>query len=385
MSDPTTPTLGHNNPPEPITPEAIQERLARDNAQLLTRMADLGKRADEAPAKLDTEEENSVAQDLFKEMRKAKSDADGAFKIEKEPFDLAVKAVKAFFAKPTDVLVAKQATLKSKIDDFLERKKAKAAAEAAAKAARERQEAADRLRAAQEAEARRVAAERAEAEARAAAERARIEKEAAEAAAAKARARARKLQKLEPYLRKRSAREAARLADREAARQAEEADRLAREAAKKKAQDEAAAETAKAAQLRKDTKAHERTADSAERAQGDAAKEAQVEMVLSDKLEQRAGRTERRMGSAADLSRSRGDLGSVGSLARRWTADVTDFELLIQGGDDLDEAVRLGKLITLLNFVHRDAVSAAVNKAMTAGVRDLPGVHYEQVEEGRIV
>ena len=84
----------------------------------------------------------------------------------------------------------------------------------------------------------------------------------------------------------------------------------------------------------------------------------------ADRLDQAA------QASDAELARTRGELGTVGTMAKRWTYKVTNYD-----------AVPLDRLRP---FLAREAIDAAVFRLMQTGVRELPGVEFEQVSEARV-
>jgi hypothetical protein len=120
-------------------------------------------------------------------------------------------------------------------------------------------------------------------------------------------------------------------AEERAARRAEdeERSRLAREAREKA---EAEALEARAAGQAAKEEAREARSDAREAVQEKkgAAKAVQLHEAAADQAANRGDRLERRIENStdADLSRTRGDLGTVGSLARRWTYTITDEDAL---------------------------------------------------------
>jgi multidrug efflux pump subunit AcrA (membrane-fusion protein) len=184
--------------------------------------------------------------------------------------------------------------------------------------------------------------------------------------------------------RKRAAEEA----ERKARAEAEAAERRREQARKDTEEAEARAKAAKEANereiARQQVLAAKAEADRATIAKVEAeaeARAAKTEVREADRdatlaagaavrLEKRAERIEDKITDTAALSRTRGELGTVGSLARRWTYRVTDYDAI--------------PLERLKPFLNRDAIDAAVYRLMQTGERDLPGVVFEQVEEARI-
>lgn len=162
------------------------------------------------------------------------------------------------------------------------------------------------------------------------------------------------------------ARAAARQRDIDAANKAsaerEEAEAAAL-AAKQRAKDAREEEKDARADL-KDAKADIRVAGREERAASGAA----------ERHESRAEKHERKAeGPEGDLIRTRGDLGSVGTLARRWNYYVIDRQALAKDG------------LKIWAFIHQDAIDTAIQKYMDGGGRDLAGVEFKHETEGRVI
>lgn len=119
-----------------------------------------------------------------------------------------------------------------------------------------------------------------------------------------------------------AAREAQRRADEEAAAKA----RAEREAAEREA--EAAKANAKA--LKAEARSHAADAREAYADQKEAAKAADILSDDADRTENRADRIERKIEKStdADLSRTRGELGTVGSLSKSWNHHIVDEDAL---------------------------------------------------------
>lgn len=323
-------TIGDNNPP-------LKEQLEIRHEEIFRRLDELIEDAKSAPTEIETDQACGDVQDLVRMMRKALNAAEEARKAEKEPFDDAVKIVNATFKKPSEALEAVMKDLKARTEKFLEAKKAREAARLAEIARLEREERERKAAEAAAAERRKQEAEEAERKARAAAEEAERRREQARREEEAARERAKK-------------------ATEEAER--EEARLLAIKARGEQ-------DRATVAKIEAEAEARE--------AKGEA-REANKEAVLltgdAVRAEKRAERIDAAIEDGAALSRTRGDLGTVGSLAKRWTYRVVDFNAL--------------PLDTLRPFLARDAIDAAIFRLMQTGVRELPGVIFEQVEEARI-
>jgi chemotaxis protein histidine kinase CheA len=322
--------IGSNNPP-------IKERLEMEYPEIFGRLNQLLDEAKSVPEKIDNEADASKAQDLVKMMRVAIKQADATRDAEKEPYAQAVKEVNATFKMPMEKLDAAMKGIISRYNAFLEEKKAAEAARLAEEARKQREEAAKREAELREAEERKRAAEEAERKARAEAEAAERRREQARKDTEEAEARAK------------AAKEAN---EREIARQQVLA---------------AKAEADRATIAKVEAEAEARAAKTEVR---EADRDATLAAGAAVRLEKRAERIEDKITDTAALSRTRGELGTVGSLARRWTYRVTDYDAI--------------PLERLKPFLNRDAIDAAVYRLMQTGERDLPGVVFEQVEEARI-
>lgn len=406
--------LGHNKPPATIydisnpeerrecikaliAPEITVEIVRGANVQLLDRVDEVKASAAKVPAKIETDDHAAKSSDVLKVIGKTITALNAAKKVATEPYKSADRAAGAVFQKPADELGELKADIAGRTQPFLDAKKAaeeerrrKAAdearerelealrraeaAEAAARVAEEQkrkaQEEADRARAerdAQLAEARRAQeeADRAKAEAaRIEVERKALLKRQAEEAAEAARIKA----KDEAEAAARKERLAAQLAelDRLAAQRAEQqakadAERRAADAAR----DEAVRQRAKKDAAEKDAAEAAKLQKTAERQEAAANKQA----VAADK---HAGRVELALEQAtpAELSRVRGDFGSVSSLGQYWKATVIDY-------DKLDKN-------RLWPHIHREAIDHALTKWMneqnaTPEARRMPGAVMEQI------
>lgn len=322
--------MGSNNPP-------LKEQMEMRHSAIFERLAQLLDAAREVPPKITAESEASRAQDLVKMMRVAIKQADATRDAEKEPYADAVKQINATFKKPMEALDAAMRDIISRYNNFLEEKKAAEQARLAEEARKQREEAERREAEAREAERRKFEAEQAERRARAEAEEAERRREAA---------------KREAEAAERRAKDAKEAAEREEARMA---------VLKAKAE----ADQARIAKIEAEAAARDAKQEARE-----ANKEADLALGAALRLEKRAERIEDKLDDDAALTRTRGDLGSVGSLAKRWTYRIVDFDAI--------------PMERLKPFIHRDAIEAAIYRYMQTGERELPGVVFEQINEARI-
>lgn len=157
------------------------------------------------------------------------------------------------------------------------------------------------------------------------------------------------------------------------------ADEEAAEAARKaRAEAEAAAEAARSdlKGARKEVTEAQKGANQAAQAEKGAARDAGRAEEEAGRLDSRAGRAERKLENStdADYSRIRGDLGTVGSQARRWIHYIVDEEALRAASGPLGP------------FLLLDAMSKATTHLMRARqggftgelvkLPDLPGVEF---------
>lgn len=398
MSD-ATPGLGHNLPPEETPPMTVQDRLARDHAQLAARIKELEALADAAPAEVKDEETFKPLSDLLKAGRVALSASEAARKIENEESRRTTAMIDAWFKNPATILADKLKALKDRTDAYLDDKKAAEEKRRKAEADRKIELAKEKAEDALWAEAR---GELAAYDARKADERAAVERLRKEAAARRAdhlRDQAKRLKAVEPYLaaraeRRRKAAEARAEATRKAAaddrarleaegdhrlvleaedrRRADEAARVA--AARQKTADELKVAQAETAQARRaETKASGQADLLAEQAE-EHADEAEDLGDAADRLQGRADKAVRRANaSPADMSRTRSEMGTTSSVSKTWQMTSLDRDAL-----DLN---------LLRGFLHPDAVAVAARGYMMAHRNDpggpkLEGAVFEQVEEG---
>jgi hypothetical protein len=338
----------HNLPPQEralttdaAALEALRVDVLEENAEVLATLQERIKAFEAVPAVITTAEDAGKADDLFKMMRRAKSRADEARKTATEPYRMRADLINAIFEKPMSTIADLQKELKARVQIYMDAKATRERVEREARAAREREEAQRKLDEAAAAERERVQREKDAQDARDRERKAREEKEEAERVAAQLKAQAKK--------------------------QVEDAAERAR------LQAAAEAEKARARELRKTERA---ARDEATEATEDAERlevETQVEFAGAEKATARADKADRAaQASPADLSRTRSDLGSVGSLTRSWKVISVDTTRV--------------DLSRLRGYFHPDAIGAAAQRYMMdhrfdAGGPKLEGCVFEQVED----
>lgn len=390
------PTIGHNSGATDISEliestlkkadsieRGAKEYLEGENADLMRRLQAINTMiAGGLPSKISTKAEAEKLSDARFAIKKWVSAAKQARTAAKRPWDGIAKAFYAVFARPIDDLEevdAKQ--IEPVLADWQEREAARIKREAEDAARIQREEADKRAREAAEAEARRLDAERAEREAKERAERAERDRLAAIEAAAKAKREqeaaeraaieARERERIEAAERKarmereakedehRRLGEAVGQATRAIARIVEKAehDRVMEEMRKREAESKerariAAAEKREAERAAIEARKDQRTEKRNENEAIDAAIRADKK---ADKNEDIAGTR------PAELSRVRGEAGSVSSLRTFWT-----FRDIDRATIDLD---------ALRQHIPIDALGSAVRSYIDAGGRSLRGVH----------
>lgn len=372
-----TPGIGDN-----LRNAPLKEQLEARYPDIFTRLAELENAAALVPEKLRSDDESGKAQDLIKMMRVAMKQADGAREVEKEPYAQAVKEVNATFKMPIERVEKVMKQIMARVDAYLEEKAAAERLRREDEARRQREESERLAREAEDAERRRVEAERQrkiEEERAAEAERQRLkaveEQRAAEARAAAAKAEEARLAQARLAREAAAARQKeideAAAAERAAQRKIDEA--AAAEAKTNRETEEAAAAEAKrqAAKAREEQQQAEEGARAAKRDAKEAGRDEKAAMGAALRTEKRADRMDQAAGASdADMSRNRGELGTVASLARRWTCRVVDRRAI--------------PLERLRDFINPDAIDAAVYRFMMAGQRELPGVVFEEITEARV-
>ena len=369
MNEQATPTtddspapIGHNEPPA-----TLGEQILRDHRSIFDRIAELTAAAERMPDEINDEETHKKALDQFKMMRVALRTAEETRKIEKEPFTIKAKEVDGTFAKHTGPFKKLMDSIKEKTERFAQVLKERERIAREEKARREREEAERKEREAREAEERRLEAERKKREAEEAAAKAQAEREAAERRAREERERAEEARQRAAEERRRAQEAEDERAKAEAQRKADDAKRLKEEAEERARQEREAAQ--EALEKRRAAEAEAREAKADERVETRIERESLADAVNAEK---RAVKFERRADAgSADLSRSKSDRGTTGSLSETWVATITDYD-----------AIPLEKI---RGFIHREAVEKAVNLFVKAGGRDLPGVVIEKEDNIRIV
>lgn len=362
----------HNFPP-PVPPseDLILADLRNRYPDVETRAAELIDAAKTYPEKIADGDDDTAGkmQALLREMAVAKKSWGATRSIEKGPWQQTADIVFAFFKKPEEDVGKVHDALKARHTDYLERKAATARIEAERKAKLEREAAEKKAKDAAELEERKFAAQQAEEDAAAAAREAAENKDTDEqdlldlkatlAKAKLARANARRDRNKDAF------------------------DTMQVEIARLDIVIEAA--RAKLAATRRAAKDAQAAAEKQARESAkieDAHRKAEAETIRTEK---RATRAESAAGgSNADMSRTRGEHGTVGSLSGRWTPRVIDRDEI--------------PLDALRGYIHPDAIDAAITRFMRdhqtgwAARRDkgsvadaLKGVVFDWVPEGRIV
>lgn len=378
--------MGHNKPPLAVE---VRER----HKDVFDAMDDLASALELVPPQITNDDDEGKAQDVVLKCKKVISTAKAMHKIEKDPFNEKIKELKNLFEIPIEKVEKVAKTVLERLDVYKEKKaaderrrredEARKAAEEAAKKQAEAEEADRKRREAEEArrqeeeKARKAQEERerAEKEAKEAreraealkAEQARLEAERKEREAEEAAAKAEHDKVLEEQRRKEREDHDKRMAELKAQREAEEAKaKAAREEAAKALQERREAEDAAAA---------------AKREEKAAAREVNNNLEDAVKLERRSAKLEGAANaSEAELSRGRGDYGSVGSRATFWTWRMLDRDKV--------------PLEALRAYIHPDAIDAAVTRFMNShrpelgqgrDVNDLlPGVEFYRDTNTRV-
>jgi hypothetical protein len=349
----------HNNPPEHLRPETIAQRLTKLFKPMVDRLAGIEAEAANMPDVIEDDETSKAIGDLVKIAKTELRAAEAARKAEKDPYKAAGDQVDGFFKVKADRVKSVVAALEQRVSSYLQVK--------AQREARRRQEEADRLRAeaearmreAEEADARRAEAEAAALNERATADAARVGLDVALGLASDAR--------VERTLAESEMRDAKRANDPDAYTTASKrrddahAKATALEARVKELRAQEAAANERAREQERAAKAERKAAD-------DAIGQAVVHGTASTRHEKAA------TASAADLSRTRGDLGSVASLRTDWV-----FDNLERTNIDL-EALRQHLPLTAIEQAVRSWINA--NKdGLKSGEAKLRGVRvFEQTK-----
>lgn len=324
--------IGGNNPPGPLDPVEVQRVIREQNIALFNRVAELVAAAAGVPKAITDEEANKKASDVAKALGKAIKALKDGKTIAMEPYKTAASAAGATFQANVDTLQALRDDIDERRQPWLERKAAEEQARRDEEARQKREAELEAMRRLEEANRQRQEAEAAKAKAEA-------EMRAAQAARDKA------------------------LADAADAKRREQEAKDNAERASARAEAERA--RAHAIIAKADMTVAGSTMAEASRVEKAAARDEKVFTKVAVAADRQAERHEKAAeASPAELSRTRGDLGSVSGLNQYWAAEVDDF-------DRLDKA-------KLWPFIDREAISAAVYKWMKAQpaearFRQMPG------------
>jgi actin-related protein len=362
--------IGHNRPPLAVE---VRER----HKDLFVKLDELESAHELVPPVILDDETEGAAQDVYKKCKIAVKTATAMHKLEKEPYDTAIKELKATFAIPSEKVDKAAEVILKRIDAYKEKKAIEERRKREEEARKVAEEAARKQREAEEADRKRREAEEARREEEERAAKAQAEREKAEREAREARERADRLKeeqaRMERERKEREAREAEeakvraqRNAEEEARRKAEreEHDRKMADLAKQRAEEEAKAKAAReeAAKALAERRAAEDAAAAAKREEKAAEREADHNLDDAVRLERRSAKLEDAANaSEAELSRGRGDYGSVGSRATFWTWRMLDRDAV--------------PLEALRAYIHPDAIDAAVTRFMNA--------HRPELGQGR--
>lgn len=364
------PPKDHNKPPLSIE---VRER----HKDVFNTLDELATADALVPAVIQNDDEEGKAQDIELKCKKVIKTAEAMHKLEKEPFDKSIKELKSTFAIPIEKVDKVAKAINARINTYKEKKaveerrrreeEARKAAEEAAQKQREAEEADRKRREAEEA--RRLEEERAR--------KAQEERERAEREAKEAKERADRLKEEQARLEqerkereKREAEERAKKAEQDAALEAqrkkerEEHDKRMAELKAQREAEEAKAREAReaAAQALAERRAAEDAAAAAKREEKAAQREVNNNLDDAVRLERRSAKLDDASKvSEAELSRGRGDFGSVGSRVTTWTWRMIDRD-----------AVPLEQLRA---YLHPDAIDAAVTRFMNA--------HRPELGQGR--
>jgi chromosome segregation ATPase len=385
--------IGGNKPP-------IAEQMKENHRDLFEQLEQLAAAAELVPPVILNDEDEGAAQDVVLKCKRVIKTADAMHKLEKEPYDKIIKELKAAFAIPTEKVEKVVKVIVERLDVYKEKKAAEERRKREEEARKQREEAERLQREAEEADRKRREAEEARRIEEERAARAQAERERAEREAREARERAERLREEQARLeRERKEREAREAEEAKAKAVQDEKDRIEREA-RRKAEEEAHAK--RMAELKAQREEEDRKAREAREAAAKALEERRQaeEAAAAAKRDERANakivnnaiddavRMEKRadkldgaaQASEADLSRGRGDYGSVGSRVTTWTYTIINRDRI--------------PLEKLRSFIHPDAIDAAVSRFMQANRPELgkgrdcddllPGVEFHTVTNTRV-
>lgn len=143
-----TPTLGHNNPPEPTLIERLQAKYTAD----LKEAEDLLAAALTVPERIDDDATQGKVSDLIRRMAASQKRLGENLDFEKKPLEDDIRIMKATFDNPWDRLEATRKDIKKLTTDYTARKDAAEKKRLEEIAAKKREEEALALRLSQEAE-----------------------------------------------------------------------------------------------------------------------------------------------------------------------------------------------------------------------------------------
>ena len=383
-------TIGHNLPPVSVD---VRSR----NKELFDEMDRLAGAEALVPEVIDNDEDEGAAQDLAMKCKKTVAQSKAIYKVEVEPLNATLKVIKNAFAIPQQKVEETAKAVVARIDVYKDKKAAAERRRREDEAEKQRQEAERLAQEAAAAEARRVEAERARREEEEKARMAELAKLQAQEDARRAREREAaakaEQQRLEAEAKARREREEIEAKARAERAEADaEADRLAQERrdaeakAHAEAMEKARVEREQAEMDAREARDRQQKALEERRLADEAAKIAKQQERSAARDEKHnladAVRTEKRadrlddsaQASAADLSRGRGEYGSVGSLTTRWTWRMVDR-------DKLPPA-------KLWHLINPDAIDAAITRFLSANRPELgkgrdnndllPGVEFYQ-------
>lgn len=362
--------MGHNKPP-------LSAEVRERHKDVFDAMDELAGAIELVPTVITNDDDEGKAQDVVLKCKKVISTAKAMHKIEKDPFNEKIKELKNLFEIPIEKVEKVAKTVLERLDVYKEKKAAEERRRREDEARKAAEEAARKQREAEEADRKRREAEEARRQEEERARKAQEERERAEREAKEARERAEQLKAEQARLEaerkereKREAEEAKAKAERDAADEArrkaekEAHDKRMAELAAERAAEEAKAkaareEAAKALQQRREA---EDAAAAAKREEKQAARDANHNLEDAIKLERRSAKLEGAANAPeAELSRGRGDYGSVGSRATYWTWRMLDRDQV--------------PLEALRAYINPDAIDAAVTRFMNA--------HRPELGQGR--
>lgn len=400
--------LGANNPPssKPPSADTLKLEIEQQHADLFKRVEELIKASLSTPAVVSDDETAGSIGDLKKMLALAKTDAENRRKTEKSQWDNAGKVVHNIFEALKDRLDQEISKLAERQDKYMKEKEARERIEREERAERERKEQ-ERLKA--EAEEKRQTEERLKAEAAEAerkAEAARAEKarqlslaktlrEHATAIDTEIKAMNRSGQEQQVTDRETRSRlfsEEAELREQGLSEEADkkaqergrfEADLIARQNAEIRRQNDliqaqeklrkAEEEARQQAQKEADAAAQADKLEKAKAAEArGAGKEARVAEVMGAKTEKLVAKLEDAAAApAAELSRVRGEAGSVSSLATLRKFRIVDRAAL--------------EPTVIWPFLTDEDIDKAIGRMMAAKVSHIKGVEFYDDESGRTV